>query len=127
MAMPAAATARYGFVTCDDLRGPDLGTARWSPARLPLSTGDDHIALDPAAEVAVGEGEVRVAISRFSMAHGTFQPSRQRQVPHLLDGPVRAARIGPRRSPPTSPSRTSAGTRGTTTEEWPHSTRSTSR
>jgi hypothetical protein len=73
MATQAAATA--GFVTYDDFRGPDLDAARWSPARLPLPTGGDHIALDPAAEVAVGEGEVRVTIPRFSMAHDTFQPA----------------------------------------------------
>jgi hypothetical protein len=73
--MATAAAARDSFVTYDELRGPDLDPARWSPARLPLPTGDDHIALDPAAEVAVGEGEVRVTIPRFSMAHDTFQPA----------------------------------------------------
>jgi hypothetical protein len=39
----AAAAARDGFVTYDELRGPDLDAARWSPARLPLPTGGDHI------------------------------------------------------------------------------------
>jgi Family of unknown function (DUF6081) len=58
-----------GFVTYDELRGPDLDTARWSPLRLPLPTGGEHIALDPNAELAVGEGEVRVTIPRFSLAH----------------------------------------------------------
>jgi Family of unknown function (DUF6081) len=61
--------ARDGFVTYDELRGPDLDPARWSPLRLPLPTGGEHIALDPGAEVAVGEGEVRVTIPRFSLAH----------------------------------------------------------
>jgi Family of unknown function (DUF6081) len=61
-----------GFVTYDELRGPDLDTARWSPARLPLPTGE-HIPLDPNAELAVGEGEVRVAIPRFSLSHDSFQ------------------------------------------------------
>jgi hypothetical protein len=28
--------AHDGFATCDELRGPDLDGARWSPARLPL-------------------------------------------------------------------------------------------
>ena len=28
-----------GFVTYDELMGPDLDGARWSPARLPLPTG----------------------------------------------------------------------------------------
>jgi hypothetical protein len=50
--------ASDGFVTYDELKGPDLDPARWGPARLPLPTGDVHIALDPNAEVAVGEGEV---------------------------------------------------------------------
>jgi Family of unknown function (DUF6081) len=61
--------ARDGFVTYDELRGPDLDAARWSPARLPLPTGGEHIPLDPNAELAVGEGEVRVTIPRFSLAH----------------------------------------------------------
>jgi Family of unknown function (DUF6081) len=37
--------------------------------RLPLSTGGEHVALDPGAELAVGGGEVRVTIPRFSLAH----------------------------------------------------------
>ena len=35
--VPAA--ARDGFVTYDELKGPDLDAARWAPARLPLPTG----------------------------------------------------------------------------------------
>ncbi len=62
-----------GFATYDDLAGPDLDAARWGPARLPLPTGGEHIPLDPNAELAVGEGEVRVTIPRFSLAHDTFQ------------------------------------------------------
>jgi hypothetical protein len=58
-----------GFVTYDELRGPDLDAARWIPLRLPLPTGGEHIPLDPNAEVAVGVGEVRVTIPRFSLAH----------------------------------------------------------
>ena len=60
------------FVTYDELRGPDLDAARWSPARLPLPTGE-HTPLDPNAELAVGEGELRVTISRFSLSHDTVQ------------------------------------------------------
>jgi Family of unknown function (DUF6081) len=60
---------RDGFVTYDELAGPDLDGARWSPLRLPLPTGGEHIPLDPNAELAVGEGEVRVTIPRFSLAH----------------------------------------------------------
>ena len=62
------------FVTYDELEGPDLDAARWSPARLPLPTGE-HIPLDPNAELAVGEGEVRVTIPRFSLSHERFQPA----------------------------------------------------
>src|ERR687895_1758293 len=62
-----------GFVTYDDVRGPDLDAARWSAARLPLPTGGEHVPLDPAAELAVGEGEVRVTIPRFSLSHDSFQ------------------------------------------------------
>jgi hypothetical protein len=69
----AAPAAGDGFATYDELRGPDLDAARWSPARLPLPTGGAHIPLDPNAEVAVGEGEVRVTIPRFSLSHDTFQ------------------------------------------------------
>ena len=69
----ARAAAGDGFVTYDELRGPDLDAARWSPARLPLPTGDEHVPLDPNAELTVGEGEVRVAIPRFSLSHDSFQ------------------------------------------------------
>ena len=64
---------RDGFVTYDELRGADLDAARWSPARLPFPTGGEHIPLDPNAEVAVGEGEVRVTIPRFSLSNDKFQ------------------------------------------------------
>jgi Family of unknown function (DUF6081) len=57
------------FVTYDELVGPDLDAARWIPLRLPLPSGGEHIPLDPGAEVAVGGGEVRVTIPRFSLAH----------------------------------------------------------
>jgi Family of unknown function (DUF6081) len=63
---------RDGFVTYDELRGPDLDASLWSPARLPLPAGE-HVPLDPNAELAVGDGELRVTISRFSLAHDTFQ------------------------------------------------------
>jgi Family of unknown function (DUF6081) len=71
---PAAATGD-GFVTYDQLTGPELDAARWSPARLPLPTGGEHIPLDPNAELAVGNGEVQVTIPRFSLAHDRFQPA----------------------------------------------------
>ena len=64
--------SRDDFLTYDELRGPDLDAARWRPARLPLPTGGDHIPLDPNAELAVGEGEVRVTIPRFSLSHHRF-------------------------------------------------------
>jgi hypothetical protein len=75
-ATPATqAAAGDGFVTYDELSGPDLDAARWSPVRLPLPTGGEHLALDPNAELAVDEGEVRVRIPRFSLSHDTFQPA----------------------------------------------------
>jgi hypothetical protein len=61
------------FVTYDELDGPDLDPARWTPARLPLPTGDLHVPLDPNAELTVGDGELRVAIPRFSLSHDEFQ------------------------------------------------------
>jgi hypothetical protein len=61
------------YVTYDELSGPDLDAARWEPARLPLPTGGEHIPLDPNAELAVGEGEVRVTIPSFSLSHDTLQ------------------------------------------------------
>jgi hypothetical protein len=64
--------AGEGFVTYDELGGPDLDAARWEPARLPLPTGE-HIPLDPEAEVAVADGEVRVTIPRFSLSDDKFQ------------------------------------------------------
>jgi Family of unknown function (DUF6081) len=72
-ATPAAAAAPDGFVTYDQLRGPDLDAARWRPARLPLPTGGEHLPLDPNAELAVAEGEVQVGIPRFSLSHDRFQ------------------------------------------------------
>jgi Family of unknown function (DUF6081) len=65
----APAAARDGFVTYGELTGPDLDAARWNPLRLPLPNGGEHLPLDPNAELAVGEGEVRVTIPRFSLAH----------------------------------------------------------
>ncbi len=62
-----------GFASYDELKGPELDAARWSPARLPLPTGDEHIAQDRNAELTVGEGEVRVTIPRFSLSHDKFQ------------------------------------------------------
>jgi hypothetical protein len=70
----APAAAGDGFVTYDELRGPDLDAARWSPARLPLPTGGEHLPLDPNAELAAGNGEVCVTIPRLSLSHDTFQP-----------------------------------------------------
>jgi hypothetical protein len=67
------AAAGDGFVTYDELQGPDLDPARWTPARLPLPTGEEHIPLDPNADVAVGDAELRVTIARFSLSHDRFQ------------------------------------------------------
>jgi hypothetical protein len=61
------------FVTYDDLSGPDLDEARWSQARLPLPTGGEHTPIDPNADLAVSEGEVRVTIPRFSLSHDELQ------------------------------------------------------
>jgi hypothetical protein len=68
MSTSTHATAN-GFVTYDELEGPALDAEHWKPLHLPLPTGGEHIPLDPNAEVAVGEGEVRVTIPRFSLAH----------------------------------------------------------
>lgn len=75
MAEPQTATASDGFVTYDELEGPDLDAARWSPTRLPRPTGGEHIPLDPNGKLAVGEGEVGVTIPRFSLSSDTFQPA----------------------------------------------------
>src|SRR3954462_203747 len=70
---PAPAVARDGFVTYDELSGSDLDASRWTPARLPLPTGGRHIALEPDAQLAVGDGEVRGTIPRFAVAHAPFR------------------------------------------------------
>jgi hypothetical protein len=49
------------YVPYDELKGPDLDAARWDQARLPLPTGDEHLALDPNAKL------------RFSVSHDEFQ------------------------------------------------------
>jgi hypothetical protein len=64
---------RDGFVVYDELGGPDLDPGLWSPLHLPRPTGGVHIPLDPAAEVAVGDSELRVTIPRFSLSHDTWQ------------------------------------------------------
>jgi hypothetical protein len=69
----APVAAGDGFVTYDELGGPDLDATRWAPARLPLPTGGEHVPMDPGAELAVGDGELRVTIPRFSLSHDTFQ------------------------------------------------------
>jgi hypothetical protein len=69
----APAAAHHDFVTYDELSGSDLDAARWRPPRLPLPTGGAHLPLDPNAKLAVGNGEVRVTIPRFSLSHDTFQ------------------------------------------------------
>ena len=114
-----------GFVTYDELMGPDLDGARWSPARLPLPTGE-HIPLDPNAELTVGEGEVRVTIPRFSLSHDTFQAADSPK--YLIFSTLRfeLPPDRPQRSPLTSRSRTSAGNRRTSAGGWPPSTSSTS-
>ena len=66
------ATAPDKFITYDEFTGPDLDSARWNLARLPLPTGE-HNAVDPNAELVVGEGEVRVTIPSFSLSHDEFQ------------------------------------------------------
>jgi hypothetical protein len=70
--MPDHARGTEDFAIYDELTGPDLDPARWDPARLPLATGE-HVPVDPNADVAVGDGEVRVSIPRFSLSHDTFQ------------------------------------------------------
>jgi hypothetical protein len=70
--MSAGTRTRDGFVAYDELVGPELDPARWTPARLPLPTGE-HVPLDPNAELTVGGGEVHVTIPRFSLAHDEFQ------------------------------------------------------
>jgi hypothetical protein len=46
---PVPAAAPDGFITYDELRGPDLDAGRWETARLPLPTGGKHVPLDPSA------------------------------------------------------------------------------
>jgi hypothetical protein len=66
-------TRDHDFATYDEFRGPDLDPARWTHARLPLPTGDEHVPLDRNAELAVGEGELRLTIRRFSLSHDGLQ------------------------------------------------------
>jgi hypothetical protein len=81
--------------------GAGLDAARWRPARLPLPTGGEHIPLDPNASLAVGEGEVRVTIARFSLSHDTFQPAESASTSCSRPASSSWRRIAPRRSPST--------------------------
>jgi Family of unknown function (DUF6081) len=84
--------AHDGFVTYDEFSGPDLDAVHWTPARLPLPTGDEHVPLDPNADLSVGAGELRVTIPRFSLSHDNLQSvdspkyltfsTRQFELPH---------------------------------------------
>jgi hypothetical protein len=69
----APAVGRDGFTAYDELSGPHVDASRWTPAHLPLPTGARHIALHPDAQLAVGDGEVRVTIPRFAVSHDAFQ------------------------------------------------------
>jgi Family of unknown function (DUF6081) len=71
--MTATDTTQREFATYDELAGPELDPARWTAARLPLPTGDEHVPLDPNAQITVSDGEVRVRIPRFSLSHDEFQ------------------------------------------------------
>jgi hypothetical protein len=77
----AAGASGDGFVTYDQLEGPDLDPARWTPVRLPLPTSGEHLPLDPSAEVTVGRGEVQVRIPRFRLAHDTSQAADSAKYP----------------------------------------------
>ncbi|MCP9952239.1 DUF6081 family protein [Actinomadura madurae] len=70
-----SAEVRDGFVAYGGLGGPELDPAFWGPVHLPRPEGGAHVPIDPNAETAVGDGEVRVAIPRFSIADDTFQPA----------------------------------------------------
>jgi hypothetical protein len=116
-----------GFVTYDGLRGPDLDPALWGPARMPLPTGGgEHVPLDPNAEVAVGEGEVRVTIPRFSLSHDSFQFVDSPKYLVYSTGEFELPADRPATFASTWRSRTSAGSRPTTAGQWPPSTSSTS-
>jgi hypothetical protein len=122
MVTDRAAAAGDGFVTYDELSGPDLDAGRWRPARLPLPTGGEHLPLDPNAELTVGNGEVRVTIPRFTLAHDTYDSPK-----YLIFS------TGQFQLPPDRPATFAAdlavenigGTRGTTVGRWPPSTRAT--
>ena len=114
-----------GFVIYDEPRGPDLDAALWSPARLPLPTGE-HVPLDPNAELTVGEGEVRVTIPRLSLSHDRFQSA---DSPKYLTFSTRQFELPPDRSATFAVDlavENIGGEPGTTVGEWPPSTSSTS-
>jgi hypothetical protein len=67
--------SRSTLAVYDEFEGPGLDPALWVPARLPRPTGEDHIPLDPNAELSVANGEARVHIPRFSFSDDSFQPA----------------------------------------------------
>jgi hypothetical protein len=62
-----------GFVTYDEFTGPELDAGRWSVDPIPLPGGAQHLPLDPNARIVVGDGEVHVAVPRFSLSNDRFQ------------------------------------------------------
>jgi hypothetical protein len=65
----APAEAREGYVTYDELPGPRLHAARWSPARLPLPTVASTSRWTPTPSWPSGRAKCGWTIPRFSLTH----------------------------------------------------------
>ena len=101
-------------------------TRTLGPARLPLPTGDAHIPVKPNAELAAGEGEVRVAISHFSFVARACQAANSPSTSPSRHSGSSCRRIGRRPSPINLAVENIGGEPGTTEPAWPPSTSSTS-
>lgn len=62
-------TASGHETVCDPFEGPALDTTRWFHLTFPLPDGTTFVADEPGAEVTVGDGEVSVAVDRFTQGH----------------------------------------------------------
>ena len=94
--------ARDGFVTYDELRGPNLDAARWGLARPPLPGAASTSRWTPTRSRPSARAS-GATTPRFSLSHDRFQSVDSPK--YLIFSTLASSscrRIGPRRSPSTS-------------------------
>jgi hypothetical protein len=62
------ATDSAEWTVYDDLEGPELDTARWTPVEVPIP-GGTRTGAEPGARITVRDGSVTVSVERFAREH----------------------------------------------------------